>query len=554
MPAICSAVPKAPPKCASPAVGQPSLHYLAEQNWLIGCLLLVLCSLLFFYGLCSGELYRTESLRALVAAEFLRSGNWVVPVLYGQPLLTKPPGMYAAIALASWPAGTVCEWTARLPSALAATLMVFLFYGHFRRELGRLGGLIAALVLPTSLLWLTYAPSAEIDMLQVTWVTVAILCFLRALDITEAQAAANRLSVSAAGYRVSATGQILEHRAFGPPTDARERHSAWFWWLAALLCVTGGFLTKWTAPAFFYGTVVPLLWWRGQSRLLVQRQHLVSATLAGSLCLAWITTAGALAGWSVLAETVSREALLRLLPTEQQPHSWLKLLLHPILLLAANLPWSAVAVLALRPGFAQLWDARGRRLLQALHCWIWPNLIFWSVIPERALRHSFPLFPGLAGLAALVWLAWLTGRLRWPVPRVSPLLVFVSTLVLWLVVKLGFVHLVVPLRNEQRQPRAKGEQLATCVPEGKTLYLFGLKDRNEGILFYYGRPVRRLAHPALLPASEGAAYALLDELEWRTNYWAEDTEVLLRLHDEVRAPIVLVKFSRELPEPAPESP
>ena len=74
------------------------------------------------------EFYRTESLRAIIGAEFLRSGNWVVPTLYGEPLLTKPPGMYAAIALVSWPFGGVTEWTARLPSALAATATVFLFY------------------------------------------------------------------------------------------------------------------------------------------------------------------------------------------------------------------------------------------------------------------------------------------------------------------------------------------------------------------------------------------------------------------------------------------
>src|SRR5438132_14263491 len=93
-------------------------------------ILVVLCALLFFYGLQAGELYRTESLRAIIAAEFLRSGNWVVPTLYGEPLFTKPPGMYAAIALVSWPAGGVSEWTARLPSALAATAAVFLFFAY----------------------------------------------------------------------------------------------------------------------------------------------------------------------------------------------------------------------------------------------------------------------------------------------------------------------------------------------------------------------------------------------------------------------------------------
>src|SRR5262245_28789031 len=94
----------------------------AARGWSAVLLLLAWCGFLFFHGLNTGEFYRTESLRAIIAAEFLRSGNWIVPTLYGEPLLTKPPGMYAAIALTSWPFGGVCEWTARLPSAVAATV------------------------------------------------------------------------------------------------------------------------------------------------------------------------------------------------------------------------------------------------------------------------------------------------------------------------------------------------------------------------------------------------------------------------------------------------
>src|SRR5437764_258527 len=104
---------------ASPASApytQPTM-----RPWLAFLLLAALSGFLFFYGLTAGELYRTESLRAIIAAGFLRSGNWIVPTLYGEPLFTKPPGMYAAIALLSWPFGDVQDWTSRLPSAVAAT-------------------------------------------------------------------------------------------------------------------------------------------------------------------------------------------------------------------------------------------------------------------------------------------------------------------------------------------------------------------------------------------------------------------------------------------------
>src|SRR5262249_21744553 len=157
-----------------------------------------------------------------------------------------------------------------------------------------------------------------------------------------------------------------------------------------------------------------------------------------------------------------------------------------------------------------------------MHCWTWPNVFFWSIIPEHAPRHSFPLFPGIAGLAAFVWVAWLTGKMPWPLTaskvvdadrqsrssagvftkrwrRVTgmalrfgakPGSVLLGMLTLWLVAKVAFVEVVVPARLHNREPRAKGERLAALVPPDKTLYLSKLKD--EGIMFYYRRNVRRL--------------------------------------------------------------
>src|SRR5437588_98750 len=139
-----------------------SLAALAVPRWLargtqssLFCVsvLISLSLVLFFYGLGASELWRTETLRALIAREMLDSGNWLVPRLYGEPLFTKPPGMYIAIVLCSLPIGEVTEITARLPSALAATASVLLFYWYFRRQLGRSAGLAAAIVLPMSALW-----------------------------------------------------------------------------------------------------------------------------------------------------------------------------------------------------------------------------------------------------------------------------------------------------------------------------------------------------------------------------------------------------------------
>ena len=91
------------------------------------------CGVLFVYGVDAGPLYRTESLRAIIGRECL-NGNWLFPVLYGEPFLTKPPGHYVAIGLCSLPFGEVTAATARLPSVIAATAAVFLIYWLFRRR------------------------------------------------------------------------------------------------------------------------------------------------------------------------------------------------------------------------------------------------------------------------------------------------------------------------------------------------------------------------------------------------------------------------------------
>jgi 4-amino-4-deoxy-L-arabinose transferase-like glycosyltransferase len=563
------------------------------------------CGGLFFYGLNTGELYRTESLRAILAQEFLRSGNWIVPTLYGEPIFTKPPGMYSAIALFSWPFETVSECTARLPSAVAASVAVFLFYGCFARELGRRAGLVAAAILPASFMWLDKASAAEIDMAQVTWVMAALFCFLRALELEEralgiedgrariedreAKIEAWRVEAPADGRMRMTVASPLSRSTVAPPPSSLARspfpappapssvssgYSLWFWWLGALLCVAGGILTKWTSPAFFYGTVVTLLWWRGRLRLLLGRHHLVSAAVCAGLCLAWIAAAVAFTSWHAVYGTVSREAFMRLLPSHHhRPYPWLESLAHPFKLLLANLPWSAFALLTLRPGFAGLWDERGRRLLQLMHCWTWPNVFFWSIIPEHAPRHSFPLFPGIAGLAALVWVAWLTGKMPWPLTAskvvdaerqsrsltgvlaklqrratgmalqfgAKPGWVLLGMLTLWLVAKVAFVEVVVPARSHNREPRAKGERLAALVPPDKTLYLSKLKD--EGIMFYYRRTVRRLESFEQLTSSTEPAYCILDDSEWREWDLPGSAVVIERMRDEQGDPIVLVKVN-----------
>ena len=81
--------------------------------------------------------------------------------------------------------------------------------------------------------------------------------------------------------------------------------------------------------------------------------------------------------------------------------------------------------------------------------------------------------------------------------------------------------------------------IASLVPPRQTLYLFGAKD--EGILFYYGRPARRLPCPDHLPATSELVYCMMTESEWRQESFRGSAEAVTRFPDEQGQPLRLVR-------------
>lgn len=454
-----------------------------------------------------GELIRNEGLRARLAAEALARGEWLVPHLYGEPHLTKPPGMTALIAACSLPFGQVTPLSARLPSVVAAVAVIALFGWSIGRWGGPAAGLAAAAILPCCPFWLERVPSAEIDLVQLAWVSGSLLSLLRAVELEESDG----------------------------PVAAR-----WGWWLAALLCVGGGLVTKWTAPAFFYLTAVPWLLWRGRLNLLLRPPHLAAVALVGALAGVWVLLVAARAGWEPLLDTVRREALLRLSPGHHpRPYPWSELATFPLSFVAGCLPWSLLAVPALsRPPV----DGDRRRLWQLCVMWLATSLLFWTIVPGHRPRHILPAQPAVAGLAVLAGLAWAEREKRLFRSRLMPFTALATVLVVWLAVKLAFVGYLLPARLAYRQVRAAAAQLAARVPPAAVLHLGRLKD--EGLLFYYDptgeRPVRRVADPTT--AAPGG-WCLLTQAEWQR--WPSGVTAAVRahLHDGQGDPLVLVQRS-----------
>ncbi|MCI0460340.1 MAG: glycosyltransferase family 39 protein, partial [Gemmataceae bacterium] len=130
-------------------------------------ILLCLCGLLFFYRLGDRELTSSHEARAAQNAQtMLNTGDWGLPRLFDRRAeLQKPPLYYWLVAALGWlMGGRVDGWAVRLPAALAALGTVLVVFGLCARRGRPLAGLVAAVVLATSLHFTWLARVGRIDM------------------------------------------------------------------------------------------------------------------------------------------------------------------------------------------------------------------------------------------------------------------------------------------------------------------------------------------------------------------------------------------------------
>src|SRR5215510_12437122 len=114
--------------------------------------------ILFFHGLNSIGLVGPDEPRyAAIAREMLLTGDYITPRLHGVPWFEKPVLMYW-LAAAGYKIFGINEAGVRFPSALGATICVFLVYWCGRKLWDRSTGFLAALILATSIGYFTSLP------------------------------------------------------------------------------------------------------------------------------------------------------------------------------------------------------------------------------------------------------------------------------------------------------------------------------------------------------------------------------------------------------------
>ena len=141
-------------------------------------LLTGLCGFFFFFRLSAIGLVGPDEPRyAQVAREMLARHDWVTPVLYHHTWLEKPILLFWGEML-SYSVFGVSDWAARVPSAVAATLLVFGTFLAVRR-IRYTARLDAALMVASSVLILGFARAAATDMLLASpWCLSLLAWFL----------------------------------------------------------------------------------------------------------------------------------------------------------------------------------------------------------------------------------------------------------------------------------------------------------------------------------------------------------------------------------------
>jgi dolichol-phosphate mannosyltransferase len=114
-----------------------------------------------------------ETLYAEIARQMLATGNWLVPIVNGEPFYDKPPLLYWLV-MASFRVFGVSDWSARLVPGSAGLFTFAVTYFWGRRVLGPRGGFVAGLILCLSARYVYLARMLTMDTLLCLWVTAAL--------------------------------------------------------------------------------------------------------------------------------------------------------------------------------------------------------------------------------------------------------------------------------------------------------------------------------------------------------------------------------------------
>jgi 4-amino-4-deoxy-L-arabinose transferase-like glycosyltransferase len=317
-------------------------------------------------GLGIGTLWdNSETAYGEVAREIVRSHDWVVMHLNTQPWFVQPP-LYFWIAAIFAKIFGVTAFAMRLPSALATIAMGGAVGYATARIAGERAGMIAAIVLSTSLMQAIVGRLAIMDALLDFAIAAAVLWW---------------------------------YRAFEPTGTPRRRDTAF---VCGALALAIGTLAKGPVAPVIAVLVIGawLLWERRAGRLAAPRRRALALGMLAFLAvtLPWFVALGMRVGPNAIAELIGHYTFGRytgVIENQNGPF-WYYV---PVLILGF-FPWIAFVPVAVAAALreARNPDAGFTRLALV---WTFVPLVFFSFANTKLPNYVALLLPALAILVAL---------------------------------------------------------------------------------------------------------------------------------------------------------
>jgi 4-amino-4-deoxy-L-arabinose transferase-like glycosyltransferase len=353
-------------------------------------ILLGVCMILTLPNLGAPSLWDLdEGVNAQTSREMQLTDTWVIPT-FNYQLRTAKPVMLYWLQRFSYAAFGTSEWSARLPSVLAAWLAVLLTYELARQMFNRGAGLLAGVVLASVAQFAILAHAATPDATLLTFTILAYLLFW-----------------------------------IGHSNGGR------WWWPAMAAANALAFLTKGPIGLVLPMTVASLyfLWNRELGRMFDRRAVLggvVFVLIAGP----WygLVTSETRGEW--IRVFISRENVERFVSVmdKHQGSVGYYFVIVPIMFA----PWSAFLLPLFWYGVAGSRRAApppaatnpephpgelttSIRANRFLLCWIFAYFAFFSAAATKLPNYLLPIYPAMAILAARYLTAWRDGEL--PVAR-----------------------------------------------------------------------------------------------------------------------------------------
>src|SRR5213595_1093652 len=330
-------------------------------------IVLLVWSVVYLPALGSLAIKGEEGRRILPAIQMLKTGDYVVPQVGGNPYFRKPPLVNWLVAASFAVSSVRNEWTARLPSALAVLAVAIAFVTVARASLGPTGSLIAALIWMTNIGMIEKGRLIEIEALYVSLCGLATIFWLSCWV---------------------------------------QKRSPWLIWIPPSIFLGLALLAKGPLHLiFFYGLVLAVLWQTKNWRLLVHPAHFAALAIMLAIFAAWAipflqstTTQLAVHKWSAqFSGRLSASGFHFLSWIQNVPRS-----------LVYFLPW---VILFPFVRFTKFQDVAQRRLARALTWGILGPLLVVNLVPGALPRYSMPAVVPASWLLAM---SYAGNALDWP--------------------------------------------------------------------------------------------------------------------------------------------